>query len=445
MMENRLAAQFDWKGLLRYTLPSVCMMVFMSTYTIVDGIFVANLVGEDALAAINLIFPLFGLAMAVALMFSTGGNAVIGKWMGEGRDAEARRFLSTLYIVGGSLGLLLSICGFAFTDSILASLGATDDLYPYAKDYLYSLAGFAVPVIFSVYTQSFFVTAGKPMLGFAVCVMGGVSNMVLDYLLISPRFFDLGIAGAGLATGIGNALPGLFGLLYFGMQRKGTLYFEKPLFALRTLGQSMYNGLSELVGSLAMAVTTMLFNFILLDLVGDSGVAAISVILYIQQMQTAMYIGYTLGVSPILAYKYGAQDRAALHRTVRQSFIIMAVMSGIIIVATLLLSEQAVGVFLARDSQTFAMAKQGLLLFLPAFLFMGVNVFLSSMFTALSNGRVSAILSMGRTLVFLVAALLVLPQFFELVGVWIAVPVAEALALLVGIYFYRKHRKKYGY
>ncbi len=444
-MNSPLAKNFTMKELLKYTLPSMIMMVFMSTYSIIDGVFVSALVGEGALAAVNLVMPLLGIVMAVGLMFATGGNAVIAKLLGQGKQREAQEFLTVIYILGGVLGGVLTAAVFAFADELLNLLNVSDSLYTFAKEYMLSLAGFLVPVFFMVFIQSFMVTAGHPMFGLILSLAGGVTNVILDYVFISPDMLNMGIAGAGLATGIGNALPGVIGFFYFAVSRKGVLHFVKPKLKIKTLGQSMFNGASELVGSLAASITTLMFNFILMSMVGDAGVAAISVILYIQMFQSAIYTGYTLGVAPIIAFKYGAQNYDGLRKVIKQSFKIILVASILVIVLTLAFSNEAVGIFIERESETFDMARSGLLLFLPAYLFMGFNIFFSAMFTSLSNGKVSAMIAVLRSLVFIVVALLVLPQIFALNGVWLAVPVAELLAIVVSVCFYQKNRRRYQY
>ncbi len=444
-MNSPLARKFNMIELLKYTVPSMIMMVFMSTYTIIDGVFVSTFVGESALAAVNLVMPLLGVVMAVGLMFATGGNAVIANFLGQGKRREAQEFLTVIYIIGVVLGILLTAVVVIFPDELLTLLKVSDSLYSLAKDYMLSLAGFLVPVFFMVFIQSFMITAGHPMFGLVLSLSGGIANIVLDYIFISPDLLDMGIVGAGLATGIGNALPGIIGFIYFLVNKKCVLHFVKPKFEMKTLGQSMFNGSSELVGSLATSITTLIFNTILLSMVGDAGVAAISVILYIQMFQSAIYIGYTLGVSPIIAFKYGEKNHEGLHKVIMQSLKIISVASILVIVLTLVFSKEAVGIFISRDSETFEMARNGLLLFLPAYLFMGFNIFFSAMFTSLSNGKVSAIISALRSLVFIVIALLILPQIFHLNGVWLAVPVAELLAIVVSFYLYKKYKSHYQY
>ncbi len=444
-MNSPLAKNFNLAELIKFTLPSIFTAIFMSTYMIIDGIFVATLVGEKALAAVNLITPVFGIVLAVGFMFSSGGNAVIAKFLGQGKHKEAKEFLTVIYILGGILGAILTTIIFMFPDQLLNLLNAEGDLYALAKDYLLSIAGFLVPLFLMAFAQGFMITAGNPTFGLVLSLAGGITNIVFDYVFISPNLLNLGIAGAGLATGAGYAVTGIIGFLYFIFNRKGILCFVKPKLDIKTLWQSMYNGSSELIGSLATSITGLMFNFILLSMVGDAGVAAISAILYIQMFQNAIYNGYIMGSSSIIAYKYGEENHQGLHKVILQSLKIITVTSVLVVAATIIFSEQAIGIFISKDSTTFDMAKNGLLLFLPAYLFMGFNLFFSSMFTALSNGKVSAIISVLRSLAFIIIALVLLPQILGLDGVWLAVPVAEFLAILVSIFYYKKNKQKYNY
>ncbi len=437
MEQNILATKFNTKTLLRYALPTILMMIFMSTYIVIDGLFVSNMVGEDALSAINIIMPPVNIMLAIGLMFATGGTAIMGRLMGEGRESEARSFLSVLYIVAIAIGVLLSVVFLSFPTEIVKLLGGKGDLFEYSRVYFITLSFFCTAYFLQVFVQSFFVLAGKPGLGFAVCFAGGMTNIILDYILISPNIANLGIVGAGIATGMGNLVPAVFGAVYFLANKKGTLYFEKPKFKPRRLGMCMFNGMSELVGQLSTAVTTLLFNVILLAIVGKEGVASISVILYIQVIQTALYFGYAMGVAPVISYKFGAGDSEGVKTVNKISFGFTAVASAVIIAVSLIFDDIAVGIFIKDTSHTFEMAKQGLRIFSMAYLFMGFNIYMSSMFTALSNGKVSAILSLARTLVFLVIALLALPYFFDVIGVWLAVPLAEGLAIILSVMFYK--------
>lgn len=443
--DNVLGTKFTFGSLGKYVLPTILMMIISSMYMIIDGLFVANLVGEDALAAINIISPIFGVMMSVALMFSTGGTAIIGRFMGEGKGAQARQFVSVLYIIAAVLGGIVTIVMLVFPTQIASVLGAEGILFDYSQEYIVALAPFIMMFFFQMFAQSFFVVAGKPGLGFVLSILGGLVNVVFDYVLISPQMFDLGIQGAAVATGLGATISGLAGFIYLSINRKGTLYFEKPKWVASLIREAMSNGLSELVGNLAVAVTTFLMNIILLRIAGDAGIAAISVILYVQMMQNAFYFGYAIGVSPIISYKYGEKNHKQLKEVIQMSFKFISVASLIIVVCSLLFAETAVNIFISRDSETFQMAVEGFRLFSIAYLFNGFNIFFSSLFTALSNGKISALISVSRTLVFLAIMLIILPMLFGLTGVWISVPVAEVLAIGVGVYFYRKNRTVYHY
>lgn len=442
---NVLAKDYNMKEILKYVLPTVLMMVFMSTYTIIDGLFVANLVGEDALSAVNIAWPAMNVLFAIGLMLATGGTAIMGKLMGEGEGDKARNFLTQLYIIGTLLGIILGAYYQFGANDLATRLGASPRLFDYAVDYLKALSIFSIPLFLQIFTQTFFVVAGKPELGFGTCFLGGVTNIVLDYIFISPSMMGLGITGAGLATGIGASVPAIFGVLYFSFCRKGSLYFSRPSFTPQLLFQSMFNGMSELVSQSSAAITTLIFNFILLDLAGEAGIASISVILYVQMFQTSLYFGYALGVAPIISYKFGAKDNAGLRQVLYNSFKIISVMSLLVIFVSYYFGIQLVSIFISPDSDTFEMALNGFKLFSIGYLFMGLNIFISSMFTALSDGKTSAILSLARSLLFLIPTLIVLPKVMGINGVWLAVPLAELLAILVGFIFYKNKKIILGY
>ncbi len=440
---NILGNDFSKTQLFKYIFPTICMTIFMSTYTIVDGVFVANLVGEGALAAINLIYPIFFICIAIGMMFGSGGNAVIARLMGEGKNEEARQFLSILYVISTIIGILFTVLVYIFAENILAFLQVSSSLHDYAKDYMLTLALSITVIFYLVFTEIFFITAGKPLLGFGLCFLGGITNIILDYFLISPKFANLGIIGAALATGIGYAVAGIGGMLYFSFARRGNLYFVKPYCKFKTFILSLYNGLSELVVSSSASITTIIFNIILIRLAGDSGVAAITVILYVQMFQVAIYQGIAMGASPIIAFKFGEKNKAGLKKIIKQAKLFILISSILVLTFSFSFSSQAVGIFISKDSPTFEMAKNGFLLFAPAYLLMGFNVLTSATFTSLSNGKVSALFSILRTLVFLVIALLTLPNIFGITGVWIAVPIAELMAFLVAIYLYKRYKKAY--
>ncbi len=455
-MENTLSKKFNAKSLILYAIPTIITMIFMNTYTIVDGIFVSKYVGEDALAAVNIVMPAFMIAMALSMVFATGGNAIVGKLMGEGKAREAKRFFTTIYMIGAIIGILTTVVLFVFLDPIISMLGADANLISYCKDYLSVYSLFIISTILQIFTQSFFITAGKPVLGFIVCSLGGVVNMISDWIFISPNILNLGIAGAAWATGIGATIPALFGVIYFAFNRKGTLCFVKPSWSLKQIGQSMYNGASEFVGAMAGAVTMLLFNLIMMDLAGGNGVAAISAILYLQGISAAVCQGYAFGVSPIISYKYGEQNYPQLKKIINASFKFIWFISVIVILACIVFTEPLVALFIERYlktgilNPTFKMAVSGMRIFAISFIFSGSNTFLSALFTALSNGKVSAILSFMRTFVFTVASVLFVPKIMQIFGlavegVFLSVGVAEFLTILLGICFFKRNKSVYHY
>ncbi|WP_305768919.1 MATE family efflux transporter [Candidatus Epulonipiscium viviparus] len=443
MQDNKLAQTFIPMNLILYSIPTIIMMVLNSTYGIIDGLFISNFVGEDALAATNIAFPVILIAIAIGLMMATGANAIIGKLLGERKEHQARELLSFIYIVAILASVTISTIILVFADEFLTLIGANAALLPLAKEYLVAAAPFLTFILLQIFTQIFLVTAGKPIIGFAACLIGGITNIVLDYVLIVS--FDLGLTGAALATGTGYSVGGIFGFLYFLICRRGSLYFVKPRWNFRQLAHSLYNGMSEFVSSTSGAITTVLFNIIMMQIAGESGVAGITVIMYVSTILSAMYMGYSMGVSPVISYKFGAQAHEQLQLINKTSKKVIAVISIVTVVLSIIFAEAAVGIFISPESATFALTVHGFRIYAIAFLFMGFNVFISAMFTALSNGRISAIVSVSRTLVFIVTALVTLPFIFGINGVWVAVPVAEALGIIVSLIYFKKYKRVYNY
>lgn len=442
-MNNSLAREFRFGSLLRFAFPTIIMMLFMSLYTMVDGVFVARFVSTTALSAVNIVFPIVSVVFAIGIMLATGGSAIIAKKLGEGKTEEARRNFSLLSLTGAGTGLLLTVVCYLFLEPILRFLGADAAVFQYCYDYALSLICFIMPGILMVLFQTLFVTAGKPHLGLAVTILGGVANIVLDYVFIVPM--GLGIRGAAVATGIGYCLPALFGALYFAFYRKGTLFFTKPEFDGKALLTSCTNGSSEMVTNLSTAVTTFLFNILMMKHSGADGVAAITIVLYAQYLLTAVYLGYSTGTAPVFSFHYGTKNKVQLKRLFRISLVFILVCSVATFALTLLFAEQIVQVFASRGDAVFDMGVYGLRWFSIGFLFTGISIFASALFTAFSDGKISAIISFARTFGFLVLCLLLLPMIMGTDGVWLAVPVAEALGMAVSVFFLCRKSKKYGY
>lgn len=442
-MNHAFAQQYRFGSLLKFAFPSMVMQVFLGLYTIVDGIFVSRFAGTTALGCINMIFPLICLEIGIGVMLGTGGSAIIARWMGEGDIVRARRGFSFLALVSVIVGVLFTVFGILLLDQIVWLLGANETQFEMCRIYGGILAAFSPSLFLQVLFQMFFVTAGKPGLGLCVTAAAGVTNMVLDWLLVKEM--AMGIGGAAIATGIGQCVSALSGVLYFLCCRKGTLYFVRPVPDWRMLAQSCGNGSSEMVTNLANAVTTFLFNYMFLRFYGEDGVAAITIALYFQFIFASVYFGYSTGIAPVIAFKYGSGDRKQLHSVVKYGMIFVMAASAVTFALSMLLVRPSAQVFAAPDSRVFEITVHGFPLFALSFLLIGFSIFASSMFTALSNGLVSAIISFGRTLFFLAGAILLLPSLIGETGLWLAVPAAELLGIFVSVYFWKRNRKKYGY
>lgn len=441
-MSNSIAKDFKLFSLLRFAFPTMLMMVFMSLYTIVDGIFVSRLVGADALSSVNIVYPVINLLIAAGVMLASGGSAVIAKKMGEGNTKEAKEDFSFLVLIGFILGIFMMVFGNLFLESIVTALGATPVLVDYCMDYLGVCLLLAPACMLQLLFQTFFVTAGKPIAGLILTISGGIANMILDYLFMGSM--NMGIKGAALATGIGQLIPAVAGLVYFSCFH-GSLHFVCPKFRFRVLMKSCINGSSEMVTNLSTAVVTYLFNMTMLKFLGETGVAAITIVLYGQFLFTAMYMGFSMGVAPVISYNYGRNHRVLLRRIFKICVGFISVSSVVITVIALLSAPFIVQIFTPVETETYAIAKDGFFLFSINYIFAGVNIFASSMFTAFSDGKISAIISFIRTFVLLVLNILLLPVIMGVTGIWLAVPAAEFLTVFVSLLYFRKKRNIYHY
>ena len=444
VMSTPLNQHFTPWALLKFAFPSIIMMIFMSLYTIVDGIFISRFLGSNALSSLNIVFPVINVVIAIATMLGTGGNAIISKYLGEGRSRDARECLTQFTVIGLAVSLLLLVLTQIFLTPLCRILGSTDVLLADCRAYLSVSLMFAPACMLQTLFQSYLVTAGMPALGLFLTIGAGILNAVLDYVLI--LVFPMGIAGAAIATGIGQSVPAVAGLFYFLLSRKG-LYFTRFRLHPKELFMACYNGSSEMVTQLSNAIITFLFNLIMLDLAGENGVAAITILLYGQFLFNGFYLGFSIGISPIVGFQYGAGNRKQLRSIYRTSFLFVLASSVILTVIAIISSTPLVSVF-TRDPKTFMLADAGFRIFAFNFLFSGFNISSSGFFTALSNGRVSAIISFLRTLVFIVLSLLTLPRFFGITGSWLAIPVAEFLTLILALrlhrtYFIRPGEKNY--
>ncbi|MCC8059307.1 MAG: MATE family efflux transporter [Clostridiales bacterium] len=430
-----ISRKFTPFSLIAFAMPSILMMVLMALYGIIDGIFVSRFVGSNALSSTNIVWPVINIIIAIGTMLATGGNAIISRYLGEGKAQKARECLSMFVVTGLLLMLIIMVVTLIFLEPICRLLGASDILLKDGMLYLKIIVCFSPACLLQSLYQCWLVTSGKPGLGLFFTTFAACANMFLDYYLIVIR--AMGVAGAALATGIGQMFPAVFGSLFFAFH-KGTLHFCRFQWNIREILSACYNGASEMVTQSSNAVVTFLFNIMMMRLVGETGVAAITILLYAQFLFNAFYMGFSTGVSPVLGFRYGAKDKKELRRIYRMVIKFVVVSSLAVTAVSMLLSDALLSVF-TRDAQTFALASQGFRLFAFAFLFSGINIIYSGIFTALSNGRVSATISFTRTLLFTVASLLILPSVLGLDGIWLAVPCAELLTVALCFYFQRRY------
>lgn len=441
-MDHILAKKFTFSSLLSFAIPNVIMMMSLSMYIIVDGMFISRLIDTTALASANMVYPAISFEMAVAIMIATGGSAIIARKMGEGKVEEARKILSFLIIVEIIIGILIAFIGNLFIDEIISFLGASAIQKPLCVTYARVLFSFAPAFFLQTAFQTFFVTAGKPTLGLAVTILAGVTNIILDYIFMSP--FNMGIIGAGIATGIGYCIPAIVGLLYFLFVKKNPLHLVRPNIDWNVLFYSCMNGSSEMVTNLANAITTFLFNYTFLQYYGEDGVASITIILYFQYIFTALYFGYSNGIAPIISFKYGNEDKKQLQNIFKNSMLFLIISSVIANILIHLTITKTLTIFTTVNSSVYNITRYGFSMYSLSFVFMGLGIFSSAMFTAFSDGKTSAIISFSRTFLFIVGAVLILPTILGKTGVWLAVPLAEFLGVFISIFFLIRKRN-YGY
>ncbi len=429
-------------NILKFAIPTIAMSVFMSFYTMVDGLFVSNLVGTKALSAINLAAPLIQLVTAISTMLATGGSAVIMKKMGEQKSEEAKEDFTFLILVNVVTGFVMCGLGYLLMDKVFAGMGLSADVSGYCMEYLSRYLLFTVPVLLMNNFSLYMIASGRATLSLICSVAGGVLNMVLDYVFIA--IFGMGIGGAAVATGIGYSVTAVAVLFVFS-SKKSLLHFKKPVIRFRVLANAAANGCSEMATALVTGIITMMFNWTMLRYVGEDGVAAVTIIMYVLMFASSLYTGYSYGVAPMLSYYYGGQDNIKLKKLVCTSLKVIAVISIITVAASFIMTKPLVSVFARPDNPVYGLAVTGNRICTIALFFIGFNIFASGMFTALSNGAVSAILAFSRSFLFMLITMLVLPVVFGVNGIWMATPVAELMALALSLGMFIIYRKKYHY
>ncbi len=442
-MPIKLSDHFTYRKLLRFTLPSIIMMVISSIYSVVDGLFVSNLIGDLALSSVNIVFPVAMIVGSFGFMLGTGGSAIVARTMGEGDQEQANRYFSMIILAVVLLGVVLSTFCVIYTEPIARFAGASDALIEDCIVYGRILLAGSVPFMLQTSFQSFFVVAEKPQMGLALSIAAGVTNMVLDYVLIAVC--GLGIAGAAIATVLGYCVGGVLPLLYFLHPKRKGMRLTRTRFYGKQLLHACANGSSELLSNISSSVVGILYNLQLMRLIGEAGVAAYSVMMYVDFVFIAAFLGFSIGSAPIVSYHYGAANQTELKNVFRKSMVVILCTSLAMVVLSELLSRPLSSAFVGYNAELLDMTVHGFRLFALCYLFAGINIYASSFFTALCNGALSALISFLRSLLLRGGMVLLMPLLFDLDGIWAAVTVAEGLAAIVSVGLLYAMRKRYQY
>lgn len=442
-MKIKLSDHFTYSKLLRFVFPSIIMMVFTSIYGVVDGLFVSNFAGKTAFASINLVMPFVMILGGIGFMIGTGGTALVSKVLGEGKKEKANEIFTMMIIFTLLLGALLSVIGVISMPWVAKFLGATEEMMADCVLYGRIVTGFTVAFMLQNVFQSFLIAAEKPKLGLLATVLAGITNMALDAIFIIV--FKWGVAGAAIATGLSQCVGGIFPLIYFSRKNSSLLRLTKTKLEIKPILNACGNGSSELMSNISSSVVSMIYNFQLMKYVGEDGVSAYGVLMYVQFIFVAIYIGYAIGCAPITGYHFGARNHNELKNMLRKSSFLSAVSGVVLTILAIALSSPLAKLFVGYDKELYELTRHAFRLFAYSFLLAGFNIFTSSFFTALNNGAVSAAISFMRTLIFQTSSVLILPIFLGVDGIWWAITVAEFFAFILSLIFLFAKRKKYNY
>ena len=442
-MKIQLSDHFSYSKLIKFTLPTIAMMIFTSIYGVVDGVFVSNCVGSDAFAAVNLIMPIIMILGSVGFMIGTGGSAIVSKTLGEGKKEKANEYFSMLVYLCVVSGVILSVIGIIFTGPIAVLLGAkgsiAKDCVTYGRTVFFMLTGLFLQNAF----QSFLVVAEKPKLGLFVTVLAGFTNMFLDFLFVYVLRF--GVFGAALATGISQFVGSVIPIIYFASGKNNVLKLTKCRFNKDIIIKTCINGSSEMVTNMSMSLVNILYNMQLMKYIGTNGVVAYGIIMYVGFIFVGTYMGYAVGSAPVISYHYGAGNKDELKNLFKRSLTIIIVSSVVMTFIAEIIAGYLAGIFVSYDNNLLELTIEAIRIYAVSYLISGVNIFASSFFTALNNGVVSAVISFMRMFVFQIVMILLLPVVLGISGIWTAVIAAEVLSVVISVMFLVKNRKKYSY
>lgn len=442
-MKIQLSDHFSYRKLIKFTLPTIAMMIFTSIYGVVDGVFVSNCVGSDAFAAVNLIMPIIMILGSVGFMIGTGGSAIVSKTLGEGKKEKANEYFSMLVYLCVVSGVILSVIGIIFTGPIAVLLGAkgsiAKDCVTYGRTVFFMLTGLFLQNAF----QSFLVVAEKPKLGLFVTLLAGFTNMFLDFLFVYVLRF--GVFGAALATGISQFVGSVIPIIYFAGGKNNVLKLTKCRFNKDIIIKTCINGSSEMVTNMSMSLVNILYNIQLMKYIGTNGVVAYGIIMYVGFIFVGTYMGYAVGSAPVISYHYGAGNKDELKNLFKRSLTIIIVSSVVMTLIAEIIAGYLAGIFVSYDNNLLELTTEAIRIYAVSYLISGINIFASSFFTALNNGVVSAVISFMRMFVFQIVMILLLPVVLGISGIWTAVIAAEVLSVVISVMFLVKNRKKYSY
>ena len=429
-MKIKISDKMSFRKLIIFAIPSIIMFLFMASYQIVDAMFVTNFVSTDALSALNITYPITSLFVAIGVMFGTGGSALVSKMLGEGDKEEAKKAFTLITVTALILTIILAGLCLIFIEPLLYAIGADSDTFQYSKDYLTIILLFSPFFILQILYQSFFVVISKPITGLIFTISSGLANILFDYVFIV--LLNLGISGAAYGTVIGFLIPAIGGLIIF-IFRKNGLKYSKFKINFKYIYKSMLNGSSEMVINLAVSVTTLIFNLTMMDLAGSEGVAAITAILYVQYLMQAFFIGYSLGVAPVVSYNYGEKREDFIRSIRNKSLIFISIFSLVITIISFFISVPLAKLFSADKKEIYDLIYKGNMIFTINYLFAGLNIYLSSFFTSLNDGITSAIIAFCRTFLFILIFTPICAHFLDTNGVFLVIPIAEFLTFIVAM------------
>lgn len=431
-----------FKGIIAIVIPTIVMTLIQASYSMIDGMFISNILGDVALSALTLISPYLNFFIAIGALFASGGSSVVMKKMGENKKDEARSDFTTLTFIAGSIGLMLSICFLVFTKPLVGIFNVSTSVMDLCREYLFSYSFFIIPQILFAVLQIFIIASGRHKLAMISSLIGGVTNIIFDFVMI--KILKMGMTGAAISSGLGMLIPCIILILNF-VNKESILYFSSLKFDIKVVLKTFSNGVSEFASNLASGIVIMLFNAKMLAIAGPNGVAASTITFYAFGLMSALYMGYMLGVSPLLSYFYGSNETLKLKKIKQISITFIGIVSVVTTALSIMSSNILVGVFTEQGSSAYNIAVNGNKLFSLALLLVGFNTFSSMLFTALSNGKISAVIAFSRSFVLLSISIIVLPSILGINGLWLSVPISELLAAFISVFYIKKNKNKYKY